>query len=149
MNPNSTRKRPPKMTPRTIAARLSNRGAPSRTKAACYHSDRVGTSGSRALPAHADNSGRACGRSARRRLLRSRGRIGRVGAARPAALRIRAEDRRRPAGRGLALPSRKLEPVRDRSGAGAPGQLLLGPGAPIAPAGFELRATAAEIAAAL
>src|SRR3989440_9956353 len=44
MNPNRTRKRPPKMTPSTTAARLSNLDAPSPTEAACYHSNRVGTS---------------------------------------------------------------------------------------------------------
>src|SRR5205823_1681755 len=44
MKPNSTRNRPPKMTPSTIAARLSNVDAPSRAEAACYHSDRAGTS---------------------------------------------------------------------------------------------------------
>src|SRR5205814_8869503 len=44
MNPNRTRNRPPKMTPSTTAARLSNWDAPSRTEAACYHSNRAGTS---------------------------------------------------------------------------------------------------------
>src|SRR3954468_23087500 len=45
MKPKSTRKRPPKMTPSTTAARLSKLPRfPVRT-AACYHSQRAGTSG--------------------------------------------------------------------------------------------------------
>src|SRR5918912_1290907 len=44
MKPNRTRNRPPKMTPSTIAARLSNVDAPSSAEAACYHPNRMGTS---------------------------------------------------------------------------------------------------------
>src|SRR5947209_19311869 len=107
MKPNSTRKRPPKMTPSTIAARLSKlpRFPPERRllPLETYRYKRV-----RALPPPARIAGRVGAGRPRRHLLRLRGRVGRAGGAGRVALRVRHEGRRRPARRGVALLQGRL-----------------------------------------